>query len=231
MRSFWDERAREDAVYFVDNRQRYGDPDVERFFAEGERDLDRFFEDIGVALEPGNTAVEIGCGLGRLTRVLAERVSRVVALDVSEEMLNRARELNPQLENVDWRVGDGASLAGVEDGSADACVSAVVFQHLPDPELTFGYVREIGRVLRTGGWAAIQFSNDPEVHKRRPRLAYRLRALAGRAPRGQRDASWLGSAIDLDNLRRVAGEAGLALEEVVGEGTLFCCARLRKSAD
>ena len=34
---FWDERAREDAFYFVDSRLDYGDPDVERFWAGGAR--------------------------------------------------------------------------------------------------------------------------------------------------------------------------------------------------
>ena len=40
MGRFWDERAREDAFYFVDNRLDYRDADVERFWREGDDDLD-----------------------------------------------------------------------------------------------------------------------------------------------------------------------------------------------
>jgi SAM-dependent methyltransferase len=229
MRRFWDDRAREDAVYFVDNRQRYGEPDLDRFFAEGERDLDYFFELLGVRIEPHHTVVEIGCGVGRLTRAIAARADRILALDVSEEMLARARELNPALANVDWRLVNGTSLAPVEDGSADACVSAVVFQHIPDPEITLGYVREIGRILRPGGWAAINVSNDPRVHRPRGGLKWRLRALVGRGPRGQSDPAWLGSAVDLDDLRRAAANAGLGVERITGEGTQYCCALLRRN--
>jgi SAM-dependent methyltransferase len=228
MRSFWDERAREDPFYFVDSRQRYRKPDLSHFFGQGRRDLEAFFGELGVELAPADTVVEIGCGLGRHTRAMARRVSRIVAFDISREMLERAREINPGLDNVRWQLGDGISLRPLEDASADACVSFVVFQHLPDPELTFGYIREIGRVLRPGGWAAIQFSNDPGFH--RPRLwpISALRALLGRGPRGYRQPFWLGSAIEVDDLRAAARDGGLEVEVVRGEGTLYCFARLRK---
>ncbi len=228
MRGFWDERAAEDAVYFVDNRQRYGDPDLERFFAEGERDLDTFLGLLGVEFRPSDTVVEIGCGIGRQTRVIAQRAGRVLAVDVSELMLARARELNRELRNVDWVLGDGVSLAGIEDASADVCLSAVVLQHVPDPEIALGYVREVGRVLREGGWAALHVSNDPSVHRPRRGARVWLRALLGRGPRGQRHPAWLGSAVDLDELRRVAAEAGLDVVKVTGEGTQYCCVRLRR---
>jgi SAM-dependent methyltransferase len=230
MRSFWDDRAREDALYFVDSRQNYGEPDLERFFAEGDSALEGFLDSVDVSLRQGQTVVDIGCGVGRLTRAIASRAGRVVAIDVSEEMLVRARELNPDLDHVEWRLGDGDSLTGVPDDSADACVSAVVFQHLPDPQITLNYVREIGRVLRPEGWAAIQFSNDPGIHRRRVRAQVALRGLMRRGPRGQVNRAWLGSSVRVEDLRRTAEEAGLTVEKVIGEGTLFCCTRLRKRA-
>jgi len=231
MRRFWDDRARENALFFVDNQLSYADPDAAEFFANGERSLDVMLETLGVAVEPDARVVEIGCGAGRQTRALAARAGDVRALDVSEAMLARARELNPDLENVDWLHGDGTSLAGVEDSSADVCVSYVVFQHLPDPTLTLGYVREMGRVLRPGGWAALQVSNDPSIHRApaaRRQAKTALRALARRGPRGQVDPAWLGSAVDLGELRDVATAAGLRLERTAGEGTQFCMALLRR---
>ena len=182
MGRFWDARAREDALYFINNTLDYGDPDEERFWASGPHDLDALLELLGTRIEAADSIVEIGCGVGRMTRCLAERGADVRALDVSAEMLTRARAYNPGLDNVRWIPGDGASLAAIEAESADVCLSYVVFQHIPDPEITLGYVREIGRVLRPGGWAGFQVSDAPAIHRRRPltpRIAARIASLRG----------------------------------------------------
>jgi SAM-dependent methyltransferase len=229
MKRFWDLKAQEDAFYFVDSRQEYRKTDLEQFWSAGEAGLDYALELVDVEVQPTDTVVEIGCGVGRLTRVLARRGARVLAIDISEAMLDRARELNPELDNVDWLQGDGASLTGIDDASADACVSIVVFQHIPDPAITLGYIREIGRVLRPGGWAAIHVSTDPAVHSRRPSLKDRLRALVGRAPRGRTNPAWMGSAVELDDVREAAGESGLGIEKVWGAGTQYCMLRLRRA--
>lgn len=231
MRRFWDRRAREDAFYFVDNRLEYGRPDLDWFWADGERQLDLLLEHTGTELAATDDVVEIGCGVGRLTRAIAQRTATVTALDVSPRMLELAREHNPHLSNVTWIEGDGRTLAGIGESSADACLSVVVFQHLPDPELTYGYVREMGRVLRPGGAAAFQVSNDPRIHRPRP-LAERARSAVrraiGRGPGGQAGRSWRGSAVAIERLRAAAEDAGLTLEHVHGAGTQMCLVRLRR---
>ncbi len=232
MRRYWDDRAREDAFFFVDNELAYGDPDTERFWARGAQALDLLLEGVGVALTAEDRVVEIGCGIGRMTRAIASRATFVEALDVSERMLELAEEHNPELANVSWLLGDGESLSGVADASADVCVSFVVFQHLPHPSLALGYVGEIGRVLADRGWAAIQVSNAPRVHSRRAageRLGGAVRAALGRGPRGQSHPAWRGSAVDLGELEAAAGAAGMEVERVAGADTQFCLVLLRKS--
>jgi SAM-dependent methyltransferase len=233
MRRFWDARAREDAFYFVDNQLRYRDPDIERFWAGGRDALDRMLELLDITIAPDAAIVEIGCGVGRITRFLAARGGQVRAIDVSETMLQQARRLNPELENVEWILGDGRSLAPIETDSADVCHSFVVFQHIPDPAITLGYVREMGRVLRTGGIAFFQISNEPEIHRRRAiswRLRFSVLSRLGRAPRGQSHPAWRGSSIDLDELRAVARDAGLQTERIVGTGSQYCFVLLRNGA-
>ncbi len=230
MERFWNARAREDPYYFVDSRLEYGAPDEDAFWAGGEAAVARLLEVLEARLSPEQVVVDIGCGLGRLTRPLARQAHNVIATDVSSEMLERARDLNAHLSNVEWVHGDGESLRPLPDASVDACISHVVFRHIPDPAITLGYVREMGRVLRSGGFAAFEFSNDPEHHRRRPLpTSRRLAALMRRAPRGESDRAWLGSFVDLTQLRAVAAESGLSVERVYGEGTEFCAVLLRRS--
>jgi SAM-dependent methyltransferase len=231
MRAFWDERADEDAFYFVDNRLRYGDPDVERFWAGGEEDLSRLLNAVGASLQPSDHVLEIGCGVGRLTRALSGQVRSVSALDISPRMLELAQRHNSDLGNVEWLQGDGATLAQVASQSVDACVSHVVFQHIPDPAVTLGYVREIGRVLRPRGWAAFQISNDSQIHVAgSPMLRARraLRAAVGRGPRGQNDPRWRGSMVSLGALREAARDGSMSVERVIGAGTQLCCVLTRR---
>jgi SAM-dependent methyltransferase len=146
-------------------------------------------------------------------------------------MLTLARGHNLELRNVEWLRGDGTSLAGIPSASVDCCVSHVVFQHIPDPEITLGYVMEMGRVLRRGGWAGFQISNDPSIHRPEPPLR-RLRrlpdALAGRVPRGLAHPAWLGSAVEVDDVETAALRGGMKIERVVGEATQFCLIRTRR---
>jgi SAM-dependent methyltransferase len=231
MSRFWDERSREDAFFFVDDTGRYGAPDLERFWAGGEEIIDAITSMLGVEVGRDDEVVDLGCGVGRLTRVLAARGRHVTAIDVSGAMLARARELNPELSDVEWLHGDGVSLRPLGDASVDALVSWVVFQHIPDPEVTLGYVREIGRVLRPGGWAAFQISDDPTVHEHRggrERVRRALRALTGRGPKGQSAPEWRGSAVGLGRVSDTAAQAALTVERVSGEGTQFCLVLVRR---
>ena len=229
MREYWDERAREDAFYFVDNRINYKDPaDEERFWRMGREDLDELLGSLDMTIGSEDVVVEIGCGVGRLTRVIAERARAVKAIDVSAEMLAIARRENDSLSNVTWIEGDGVSLAGVGDASAELVVSHVVFQHIPDPRITLGYVREIGRVLAPGGLAALQMSNNPAVHSWTPGLRDRIRVLLGRGPRGRTHEAWIGSAVELDDLHAAAADGGMEVERISGEGTQYMLVRLRR---
>jgi len=231
-KEYWDARAEENALFFVDTRIDYYDPDEQQFWDTAAATLNSVLEGVGAEIRPEETVLDIGCGVGRLTRVIAERAKWAHGIDISPRMLALAREYNRHVENVTWHEGDGVSLAGIDSESMDACVSHVVFQHIPDPAVTLGYVREIGRVLRPGGWAVFQISNDKRVHdpglRSRVALRTRLKIALGRQPRGVTSRNWLGSSIDLPDLRRAVDDGGMDLTALVGEGTQFCYARTTK---
>ena len=123
--------------------------------------------------ELGGTCVEIGCGAGRMTRVIAQDFERVIGLDVSEDMLALARGAVP--DNVDLVQVDGPAWP-LEDASADAVFSVHVLQHLDDAEAVRQSLAETYRVLRPGGTFAIHIITGQPLQgvARRARAGLRL---------------------------------------------------------
>jgi len=167
MRAVWDALAAAETEVYV------GDPE------RGGEELASLFGRLG-ADPRGGVCVEVGCGPGRMTDALAARFDRVVAVDVSPEMIARARK-EVTAPNVEFREVSGERLDGIGDATADAAVCYLVLQHLPSRRLVRSYVRELGRVLRPGGEAFVQL---PILNAGlRPRLWRTLRTPAARLDR------------------------------------------------
>ena len=71
------------------------------------------------------------------------------------------------------------------------------------------------------GRAAFQVSTDERIHHPTQPWRSRLRAIAGRAPRGQANPAWVGSAVNVDDMRAVCAEAGLEIERIADAGTQY----------
>lgn len=226
-RAFWDTKARENAMYYIHSELNYSHVDEAEFWSSGPDSLDRSLDPFGLTIGPQDQVVEIGCGIGRMTRAIAERAAWVTGIDVSSEMVERGRRALADLDNVQIMLGNGYDLGDMPDASADIAYSLIVFQHIPDPAITCGYIREIGRVLRPGGWTVFQVSQLPDLH--RPErwsadndVLSSFRRLLGRAPKGMLAPEWLGSALTQDQLLHALGEGGLVLDATLGENTQFC---------
>jgi SAM-dependent methyltransferase len=223
MRRYWDERARLNAPYYVDTSLPYDAPDMERFFETGRIVVRTALDDAPVQPAGRRLAVEIGSGIGRVSRALADRFEEVVGVDISAEMVDRARALvdRPGLR---FEVGSGAELGPVESGVADFVVSFQVFQHIPRVAVIERYIAEAGRVLRPGGVFALQWNNSPG-HRRwvvRRGILSLLQRTGIWGDRYQRNASeFLGSRVSLARIERALASAGLTLAGTSEEGTLF----------
>lgn len=101
------------------------------------------------ALAAGQCDVlDVGCGTGAIALLLAEMGHRVTGLDISEAMLEKAREKATPLDlSAEFKCGDAEELP-FEDGTFDAVVGRHVLWTLPNPEKA---VAEWERVLRPGG--------------------------------------------------------------------------------
>jgi len=99
---------------------------------------------------PGDTVLEIGCGVARVGVSLAPRCARWIGADVSEEMLGHARVALAGQANVSFVHLNGVDLAGIADASVDVAYCTGVFMHLDEWE-RYRYLAEAFRVLRPGG--------------------------------------------------------------------------------
>lgn len=90
---------------------------------------------------------DLGCGTGRTTEILAPFVSRVIAIDGSEEMLAAARTRLAGHANVDLRCGTLEAVP-LPDAAVDAAHIGLVLHHVPDPGKV---LTEAARVLKPGG--------------------------------------------------------------------------------
>ena len=100
----------------------------------------------GLDIAPGAAVLDVGCGTGVLFPLLLEKVGqkgRIVALDISGEMLRRARAKGYPVECVQ---GDAQSLP-LSDERFDWVICNAVFPHFTDK---LRALREIHRVLKDG---------------------------------------------------------------------------------
>jgi 2-polyprenyl-3-methyl-5-hydroxy-6-metoxy-1,4-benzoquinol methylase len=111
---------------------------------------------------PSNAAsvLEVGCGDGFLAARLSRRVPRVVAVDVDEPVLERAKQRFPDAP-VAWRHGDILALAD-ELGEFDAVVSNATLHHLPDTRAALSCLRSL--VRPSGTLALVTFANPGWRH-------------------------------------------------------------------
>lgn len=110
-----------------------------------------------VTFPGGARVLDVGCGTGVWTRVLAEwpGVASVVGIDSAPALLDKARSAAARLRNASFREGDARSLP-FEDAAFDVVACDSLLSHVPGAEAV---VEEALRVLRAGGSLAV-FDGD-----------------------------------------------------------------------
>ena len=133
-------------------------------------------------------AVDLGCGTGAHTGLLATRFAEVLAVDVSAPMLRQARAGRPA-GNVRYEQRDLREVTREEDGRFDTVLSTFALHHLPDLETA---LEHLGSLTRPGGQVLVV--DQVDVRRHGPRS-------------GMRTEAWRAFSDALLHRRRPVGEA------------------------
>ena len=204
-RRAWEDWGAVDPLWAIvtDPARARGGWTLEEFLASGEDTVDAIWK---VAQRLGyprqqRVALDLGCGVGRLTRSISRRVEVVYGLDVAATMIERAIEVNRDCPGCRFRLQRDDDLRAFADQSVDLVVCLLVLQHLADRATIETYLAELVRVLSPGGLAVIQLPSmvpapaaprTLRAHLRvRTRLANLLRRLGVRPRFLYRRMSWM----------------------------------------
>ncbi len=202
MRDDWDRRSLDNARHFIaDGRPDWSD---DEFYASGEAtaaaDILTDMTNICQGRDPRQMRVlELGCGAGRVTRALAAIFGEVHGIDISAEMVKRARAALRDCPRAFVHQSDGMTLDVLGDLRFDFAYSCCVFHHIASYDVIRGYVRDVGARLAPGalfkfevqGYTALQTSPGD---------------------------TWLGVPFSEDQARRMAEDCGFEMRYAVGAG-------------
>jgi len=163
-RAYWDRQARFDPLWAI-----LSDPskagrrwDLQAFLETGRREVSLLMYQlktlgIDVARE---SALDFGCGVGRLTQPLATFFDQVVGIDISPEMIRLADGINRHPDRVRYVCSAGDDLAKLPSAPFSFIYSNVVLQHV-EPARALQYVRELLRSTAPGGLFVFQLPSHP----------------------------------------------------------------------
>jgi len=153
LRFDWESLAESDALWAIltDDTKAGGKWDVAEFMATGDAEIATVIDyliQIDCVPRFEGSALDFGCGVGRLTQPLARNFASCVGLDISRQMIQRADTLN-RYAHCRYVTSSETRLPFV-DASFAFIYSNIVLQHMPR-RLSEEYLREFVRVLAPGG--------------------------------------------------------------------------------
>jgi SAM-dependent methyltransferase len=176
----WDDMGDMDPCWAIlsEPGTKFGGWDREEFFATGEREIEQVMqagESLGLPTAR-DSALDFGCGIGRLTFALTRYFRRVIGVDISESMLRQAVALDHSSRCA--FVANASDRLPFASGSFDLIYTAIVLQHVPQKNIVRRYISEFVRTLKPRGLLVMQIPSHIPLRRRlqaRPRFYTWLR--------------------------------------------------------
>ncbi|HQH25867.1 MAG TPA: methyltransferase domain-containing protein, partial [Oligoflexia bacterium] len=151
MREEWDRRVSHDYRYWMSD----GVDSDRTMWEAGKRDFSILIKELDPTELARQTALEIGCGVGRLMRPAAQVFSRAIGIDVSAEAIAQAKCLLADLPNVDLILGNGVDLVQIAQHSIDFAFTFAAMSSMPVAVIA-NYLSELSRVVKPNGLLRLQ---------------------------------------------------------------------------
>ena len=163
LQKHWDAFGEQDPLWAILTRpDKKGNRwDRNEFFRSGALEVEgvmAYAASLGVRLRR-RSALDFGCGVGRLTAALAAHFEEVVGVDIAPSMIRRAREWTTN-ERCRFVLNETDDLRPFEDGRFDLVYTNIVLQHIPTRHVR-RYLGEFVRVLAGGGLLIFQLPAGP----------------------------------------------------------------------
>ena len=213
MRSDWNRRAREDVNFYVAfGRRSQEEKEFLASASEVTNELEKELSRLPPAAPENRSALEIGCGPGRLMRAMSRHFGEIHGVDISDEMIRLAAEHLKDIPQAHVYVTADSTLGMFAECSFDFVYSYTVFQHIPDRGVVLNYLREARRVLKPGGILRCQMRGTPALD---PEMT-------------QDPATWTGCYFSGDEIASFAREYHFLLVALSGLQTQYMWVTLRK---
>lgn len=159
--------AADDPLWTVlsDNAKRGGKWDPEEFYQTGEAeilDIEKRLAVLGIPLQ-GETALDFGCGVGRLSFALSRRFDSCIGIDIAPSMIDFAQQNAGRGNVCTFILNTESNLNCLHETSLDFAYSDIVFQHIP-PRYAKQYFIEIANRLKPGGHFVFQLPSHLNPH-------------------------------------------------------------------